>query len=157
MTTIEQAWIDCLLADVAYVDRLLPGMTGTSLADRIEARMTQPVAEFIGAKFEVVSVENDRPSDFQGVVFRDKATGDLYLANRGTAPGKSFQDVVDDIDLALSAGIARTQTAAMVNWWLAISAPRGETVRQIASTGGVLTPSTRIFVAKPAILAEPDH
>ena len=65
--------------------------------------MTQPVAEFIGAKFEVVSVENDRPSDFQGVVFRDKATGDLYLANRGTAPGKSFQDVVDDIDLALRA------------------------------------------------------
>jgi Ca2+-binding RTX toxin-like protein len=55
-------------------------------------------------------------------VFRDRTTGELYLANRGTDP--TFGDIVEaDGDLAGISGVARRQAAAMVNWWLDISQP----------------------------------
>ena len=59
MTTIEQTWIDSLLADVSYVDGLFPGLIGDSIAAKITSRMTEPLAKTIGARFEVLSLENE--------------------------------------------------------------------------------------------------
>jgi len=33
MTTIEQAFFDAVLADIAYVDKLTPGLTGGYLVE----------------------------------------------------------------------------------------------------------------------------
>ncbi len=133
MTTIEQALFDAVLADIVYVDGLTPGLTGLNLEDVIKSRIYNPLAEMIGARFEVLAVKNDLSSGYQGVVFRDKTTNELYLANRGT---ESLNDFLADGDLAVMTGVASSQTASMVNWWLQISNPAGTTVTQV--TPGII-------------------
>ncbi len=114
MTTIEQAFFDAVLADISYVDELEEGMTGDVLAGKIEKRISAPLAEIIGARFEVLAVKNDTSTGYQGVVFRDKQTNELYVANRGT---EEIKDFIADGNLAVITGVASAQTASMVNWW----------------------------------------
>ena len=118
MATIEQAFIECVLADLAYVGTLQKGMSQKGRADEFARRITQPLAEKFAARFEILTTHSDAASDYQAVVFKDVTTGDLYLANRGT---ESTTDIVNaDLDLALGSGVASKQAAAMVNWWLEI-------------------------------------
>ncbi len=55
MITINDSYINALLADASYVSNFLPGMTGTRLADQIVGRMTPALANYIGANFTVVT------------------------------------------------------------------------------------------------------
>lgn len=115
MTTIERAFFDAVLADLAYLDGLAPNMSPDAYANLLARRVTRPLAEQVAARFEVLAVKSDPASNYQGVVFRDRTTGELYLANRGT--DSIFGDIVwADGDLALISGIARSQTAALINW-----------------------------------------
>lgn len=146
MNTIEKAFWEAVLADIVYVNGLTPNMTGKNLADAITFRVSSPLAQLIGERFEVVAVKSDPTSDYQGVVFRDKTAGQngqLYLANRGT---ESLADIfVADLDLALVSGVATKQTATMVNWWLQISRAAGVSVPQIAAS------ASQNFVAQSAV------
>jgi len=128
MTTIEQAFFDAVLADISYVDKLEEGMTGDVLAGKIEKRISAPLAEIIGARFEVLAVKNDTSTGYQGVVFRDTQTKELYVANRGT---EEIKDFIADGNLAVITGVASAQTASMINWWEQISNPAGTTAPQI--------------------------
>jgi len=119
MTTIEQAYFEAVLADIAYVDNLTPGMAGKSLADKIKDRISEPLAITIGDRFEVLAVKNDTSTGYQGVVFRDIQTNELYVANRGT---EEIKDFIADGNLAVITGVASAQTASMVNWWEQIKA-----------------------------------
>ena len=145
MNTIEQAFFDGVLADIVYVDGFTSGMTAKDLADVIKFRVSEPLATAIGERFEVVAVKSDPASEYQGVVFRDKTTDQLYLANRGT---ESLKDIlVADLDLALVSGIATKQTTAMTNWWLQISRAAGTSVPQIVAS------ATQNFIAQPSVNA----
>ena len=93
---------------------LFRSMTGDELAGKIEKRISAPLAETIGARFEVLAVKNDSSTGYQGVVFRDTQTNELYVANRGT---EEIKDFIADGNLAVITGVASAQTASMVNWW----------------------------------------
>ncbi len=132
MTTIEQAFFDAVLADISYVKELTPGLTGRDFGDAIKGRISGPLAQIIGDRFEVLDVRDVQSSGYQGVVFRDKITNVLYIANRGTEPGIDF---IADGNLAVVSGVATAQAASMVNWWLQISNPAGTQVPLITANG----------------------
>jgi hypothetical protein len=129
MTTIEQAFWEAVLADIVYVDGFTIGMTNFDLAKLIEYRVPKPLANEIGDRFEVLAVKDDPASEYQGVVFRDRTDGTLYVAHRGTAGGKDI--LVADLDIAAASGAARAQAAAMVNWWNDIALPAGATYTKV--------------------------
>jgi hypothetical protein len=103
MTTAQQALFDAVLADLAYLDTLVAGMEEVDFRRETAQRITLPLAEEVASRFEVLAVRSDPASNYQGVVFRDRTTGELYLANRGTDP--TFGDIVEaDDDFAAVSG-----------------------------------------------------
>ncbi|MDB5874493.1 MAG: hypothetical protein JWQ07_3935, partial [Ramlibacter sp.] len=128
---IQNAYINALLADAAYVDADL-------LATDLPKRMTPTLAAYITANFEAVSSINtsDIPllgSGFDATVWRGRADGDfagqVFVSMRGTEvfPGA---DLLADGDLALASG-ARYQITDMINWWLRETTPVGQMAKQI--------------------------
>ena len=147
MTTIQQAYIDALLADAAYVD-VNPGMTVGKLTDALSERMTPTLAAYIAANFEVASSINtsDIPlvgSGFDATVWRIKSGSELagannenagmtYVSMRGTelpAVGAGA-DLLADGDLALGSA-ATSAIVDMVNWWLRETTPSTQHARRI--------------------------
>jgi hypothetical protein len=118
MTTINNTYINALLADSAYVDGLTPELTGDDLATKLIGRMTPALATYIGNNFAVVDQVGGLSSSFDATVWRGNAgtpyAGQIYVSMRGTQEGPDF---AADYDLA-STGLARGQLADMVNWWL---------------------------------------
>ena len=55
MTTINDTYINALLADSSYVNGLLPNQTGAALATQLTGRMTPELARYIGDNFTVVN------------------------------------------------------------------------------------------------------
>ncbi|RCS56716.1 hypothetical protein [Parvibium lacunae] len=104
--TINQAYINALLADAVYVD-LTSGMTVADLKSALAPRMTETQAKFIADNFTVVSAEDkpDAPfgSSFEGVVWRGNAgteyAGQIYVSMRGS---QQITDFLVDGDLATS-------------------------------------------------------
>ena len=150
MKSIESGFLDATLADVVYVDRLSPGLTGEALAEAVKFRVSAPLAVQLGKQFEVLASYDGPLTDYQGVVFKDKTDGTLYLAHRGTA---GSVDIVADIDLALVSGVARDQVAAMVNWWNDIALPAGSSYRRVDSVS-IGSPDPRTFIDGGAATAQ---
>ncbi|RCS56718.1 hypothetical protein [Parvibium lacunae] len=109
-TTINQAYINALLADAVYANDnqgLKNGQTGQILESVIQKRMTPTQAKFIADNFTVVSAEDkpDAPfgSSFEGVVWRGNAgtdyAGQIYVSMRGS---QQITDFLVDGDLATS-------------------------------------------------------
>lgn len=76
MPAIKETYINALLADAAYAERLLDGDAGLSLVEKLQDRMTPTVAAFIAANFEVAAhKESDDTvgSGFDATVWRGKA------------------------------------------------------------------------------------
>ncbi|RCS56714.1 calcium-binding protein, partial [Parvibium lacunae] len=144
-TTINQAYINALLADASYVENLGNGQTGEILLNNRDliGRMTLTQAKFIADNFTVVSAEDkpDAPfgSSFEGVVWRGNAgtdyAGQIYVSMRGS---QQITDFLVDGDLATS-GAARAQVLDMVNWWLRITTPAGQMAKQISEYNYGLT------------------
>jgi Ca2+-binding RTX toxin-like protein len=142
MTTINNAYINALLADATYVHDL------TSISDlkqRLKERMTPTIADYISQNFAVVTQVQSGDfvglnSGFDATVWRRVADNKLYVSMRGTEPGADL--FVADVDLAIN-GNAREQLVDMVNWWLRETGPTGEAVRQIrlGTTGLISTPT----------------
>lgn len=134
MTSVQQAFYDALLSDLAYVDGLSAGMTGVDLAEAIEGRIPSALAAAVGERFGVLAAIDDSDSSYQAAIFVDKYEGVVYVAHRGTTP---LQDILDaDVDLAVISGVARRQVAAMVNWWQDIALPAGQAYTRVALGGG---------------------
>lgn len=89
MNSINQAFLDAVLADIVYVEGLTVGMGQSgndtqinNFRNLIARRLTAPLAQEIATRFEVLAVKSDPASDYQGAVFRDKTTGELYIAHQ---------------------------------------------------------------------------
>ena len=131
MTTINNTYINALLADATYVHNL---NSGSDLKSDLAPRMTPTLADYISQNFSVVtqiqSGDNILTGDsgFDATVWR-QTTGKLFVSMRGTEPGSDL--AIADLDLALTAN-ARFQLVDMVNWWLRETGAAGQAVRQIS-------------------------
>jgi Ca2+-binding RTX toxin-like protein len=154
MTTINDTYINALLADASYVDGLRNGF----LEDQLKGRMTPELANFIGKNFTVkTQASNDRiinlDSSFDATVWVGNAgtdyAGQTFVSMRGT---QELFDFTTDIDLATS-GLAYSQLVDMVNWWMRGTTQPGHQATQIAMqktplTGGLFF---RSFVAASSV------
>ena len=132
MQSIQDAFINALLADAAYVD-INPIL---DLSEQLSSRMTLQLAQLIEDNFTVATsiFTPDNVIDgagFDAVVWRGKPgtsyAGKLYVSMRGT---EGIADFVTDANLALF-GDAAKQTATMVNWWLRETTPMNQMAAQI--------------------------
>jgi hypothetical protein len=154
MGSINNAYINALLADAAYVDNLRDGLAGSELAAELKPSMTEPQAQFIAANFEVLSnaTTGGSPltSGFDATVWKGKAgteyAGQTYVSMRGTL---GAADLLTDIDLAAN-GAARAQYVDMINWWLKASTPAGQQAKQVMLANGG---AGLYFAAAPTVTA----
>jgi Ca2+-binding RTX toxin-like protein len=154
MTTINDAYINALLADSSYVNDLVPGMTGAALRGQLAGRMTLELATYIGDNFMVVTQAGGLASSFEATVWRGNAgtpyAGQVYVSMRGTQEGPDF---TTDADLAAT-GLAHRQLADMVNWWLRETTPVGQSADQVVVDSTVipgLPLPIQNFVAAPQV------
>ena len=133
MATIQDTYINALLADACYVNGLSDGVTGFD-QKLMEKRMTPTLAKFIGDNFEVAShfESNDvYASGFDATVWRGRLdtayAGKVYVSMQGTL---GLQDFLTDLLLAFT-GDAGQQLIDMANWWLKIITPVGQMAPQI--------------------------
>ncbi len=150
MTAINDTYINALLADASYVDGLTKGLSPGDLADLLKGRMTLDLANYIGNKFEVLTQFGDSSllEGFDATVWKDRITNQVYVSMRGTQEGFDF---TGDLDLATS-GVAYTQLADMVNWWMQETTSVGQLAKQIAvGLVGVGSLSVRSFIALPSV------
>jgi hypothetical protein len=135
MSTINDAFVNALLADASYVGNLNSAVTTGALTQALSDRMTPALAAYIGRNFSVVTQIESPVSSFDAVVWQannsdgtPNPNGRLYVSMRGT---QQLTDFLVDADLAVT-GNARIQIVDMVNWWLKITTPVGSMARQIA-------------------------
>ena len=140
MTTINDTYINAILADAAYVENLNLNPSGSDLKDEIESRMTSDVAQYIADNFTVLHQEDNNSSilfesSFDATVWEGKAgtnyAGQVYVSMRGS---QQLLDFEEDLDLATS-GLAHRQLVEMVNWWLRETTPVGQMAQQIKIDG----------------------
>lgn len=156
---IQTAYINALLADAAYVD-------ANSLATDLPKRLTQSLADYLTANFEIASSINtpDIPllgSGFDATVFRGRVgteyAGQVFVSARGTEfnAGTGSDVWGADADLAVNVA-ARTQIIDMVNWWLKGTAAKGAQVAQVkwdplrVKPGTINTPEPGLAMAATA-------
>lgn len=91
MTTINDAYINALLADATYAEGLVDGAQGVRLKDLLSSRMTPVLADFIGNNFYVVShIESSDTfgSGFDATVWKgvdgSPYEGKVYVSMQGT-------------------------------------------------------------------------
>ncbi len=142
MASIQETYINALLADATYANELIEGAPPDDLTRALSPRMTPIIAKFIGDNFEVAShVETGDvyASGFDATVWRGRAgtafAGRIYVSMQGTA---GLQDFLTDAQLTIS-GNAGQQIIDMVNWWLRITTPLGQAARQIGRAMDAVT------------------
>jgi len=137
MTTINDTYINALLADATYANNLKDNDAGGNLATKLAPSMTQSQAAFIAANLSVAShVESTTGSGFDATVWKGNVgtpyAGSVYVSMRGTA---GIADLLSDIDLT-AAGAPRAQYVDMVNWWLRVTTTSNLYVPQIRLASG---------------------
>ena len=137
MNAIQNAYLNALFAEAAYV-KFTKGMNEPDIRSALnEEALTTPQAQFIASNFEVLSAINTNDlmgSGFDAVVWRGRTgsefAGQVFVSMRGTEPlGMDLFDA--DIDLA-TRGVAYNQIRDMVNWWMSATAKPREMVKQAA-------------------------
>jgi trimeric autotransporter adhesin len=154
MTTINDTFVNALLADASYVSRLDQATTPGALTAALTGRMTPELAKYIGDNFTVVTQAGGLASSFEATVWKGNAntpySGQIYVTMRGTQEGPDF---TADADLAAT-GLAHQQIDDMVNWWLRETTTTGQQARQVAVVSTTV-PGTPLpvqnFVAAPQI------
>jgi Ca2+-binding RTX toxin-like protein len=150
MTMIHDAYVNAVLADAAYVDGL-DGRTQKGLIAQLTGRMTAELAKYIGTNFMVLTQIGDLDSGFDATVWKETASGNVYVSMRGTLGAR---DLLEDAVLATS-GLAYSHLADMVNWWLRVTttglapqiAVQNTAVPDDGSSGAITD-----FVAAPSVL-----
>jgi len=157
MTTIQAAYWNALLADATYaLDAPAANVSGLELLDLLKSRMTEPVAAYIAANFSIVThIETDDVlgSGFDATVWR-RSDGKLYVSMQGT---EGLQDFLIDLNLAITGRVGQ-QVIDMVNWWLQITTPVGQSAPQIGHTvdavSGFISPASSVPGTGVIIAAE---
>ena len=133
MNTINDFYVNALLADAAYVKGVLE--SDSDLAQKLSKRMTPSQAQYIADNFTVISAIDTSDylgSGFDALVWKGKPgsayAGKVYISMRGT---EDFGDFLADTDLALLSGSGRAQIMDMVNWWLRITTATTGQAKQI--------------------------
>ena len=115
MNLIQTAYINALLADASYVERI---PVGDVTAGVFSPRLTPTQATYLATNFEILSsIESPKAlgMGFDAVVWRGKANGEfagqVYVSTRGT---QGFEDIADDVALAVT-GVPLAQIVDMVN------------------------------------------
>jgi YD repeat-containing protein len=125
MASINEAFINALLADAAYVDDLRRGLSGEDLASTLAGRMTLSLAEYIGKNFTVIEQVGGLTSGFDATIWRGNVgtayADQVFVSIRGTQV-ESIDDLKADADL-VATGLAHRQLVDMVNWWLRETTP----------------------------------
>src|SRR4051812_33431674 len=104
---IRGALFEALLANASYVEGLQQGDTGGSLAGRLQQRFTQPLADYVGQNFSVLTQYTD-PSALGGfsvTVFQSNASGQRFVSFRGTEGATAVQDLFSDINILFFTGL----------------------------------------------------
>ncbi len=155
MTTINDAYINALLADATYAlnGLVVNGTTGGDLKPLLAVQMTDPIARYISDNFTVVThIETDDVlgSGFDATVWR-KSDGKLYVSMQGTT---GAQDFLADVQLAFT-GNAGAQVVDMINRWLKITTPVGQQARQITinSVAGIGSDGQPTVTYEPVVAA----
>jgi hypothetical protein len=160
MNSISQAYSNALLADATYALGVagqpdVTGATGGTLQGFLNNRMTPTLATYIGANYTVVThieTSDVTGTGFDATVWKNNSTGKLTVSMQGTT---GLQDFLTDADLAVS-GNARNQVVNLVNWWLKITTPAGQSAKQIQleTVYDSASPPTALgtrFVAAPSM------
>jgi hypothetical protein len=134
MSSIQDTYLNALLADAAYVE-LRPGI---DLKTVLSQRMTQPVADFIDANFIVLSSVTTpggySGTGFDATVWKGKPgtefSDKVYISFRGSS---QLTDFLNDGSLALGTEPGH-QVMDMINWWFRVTTPIGQQARQIATS-----------------------
>jgi trimeric autotransporter adhesin len=150
MNTISETYINALLADASYVNQLA-GKSGATLIATLTERMTVSQAKYITDNFEVMNQELSATGGFDATVWRRKSDGRVFVSMRGT---QGLTDIADDINLAAS-GLANTQLASMVNWWLRETTPTGQMAKQI-KWDPLYQPDSNSSMVVPSFIAVAD-
>lgn len=94
MTTINDTYINALLADASYVSNLDQTTTPGQLAAALTGRMTPELAKYVSDNFTVVTQASGFASSFEATVWRGNAgtpyAGQIYVSTRGTQEGPDF-------------------------------------------------------------------
>src|SRR4051812_43290132 len=109
MNFIAPVFIEALLADACYVDGLA-GLSDSKLALSLESRMTPELAKYIANNFSVVAQTPSFSSSFDATVWKNRASGEIYISMRGTT---GLRDLIEDAHLQES-GLAAYQITDMV-------------------------------------------
>ena len=153
MATINDTYINALLADASYVSDLDRTTSPGELASALTGRMTPELAKYVSDNFTVVTQASGFASSFEATVWRGNAgtpyAGQIYVSTRGT---QEVMDFAADEDLATS-GLAHQQLADMVNWWLRETTEPGQMAKQIAISYVPIPglPPLQNFVAAPDV------
>ena len=119
---IKKLFEEALLAQVAYIDNLVPGMKGDDLIDALlndeDNNITQAQAEYFASKYIVVQQSEVPEPDtgFSATLFKNIETQEYHLANRGS-------DGIFDVDFTsanaqnLSWGMSYDQVADLINFY----------------------------------------
>ncbi len=136
MTTINDTYINALLADAAYANNLQDGLSGGGLTVQLAPGLTAPQAAFIAANFSIVSHNESSDitgSGFDATVWKGNPgtpyADKVYVSMQGTL---GVQDFLADLSLA-TIGKPRAQLIEMVNWWLRITTPADQLARQLTT------------------------
>ena len=115
MTTINNTYINALLADATYVHNIDPNKIVGSLSANLSPRMTPALAAYISSNFSVLTqIESGDTllpgfSGFDATVWQQTG-GKLFVSMRGTEPGQDL--FITDADLAVT-GNASAQIVDM--------------------------------------------
>ncbi|MFA6443390.1 MAG: calcium-binding protein, partial [Sterolibacterium sp.] len=125
-TQIHDAFINAVLADASYIDGL-KGRPDGDLVQALKGVLTETLAQYVVDHFSVIDQYTDGNvwgSGFSVTVFQDRASGQRYVAFRGTERLSALADVLTDANVVAVTGLAQGQVIPMVNWYLrAIAAP----------------------------------
>ena len=157
MPTLNDAFVNALLADASYVSVLNDAGDLIPASDRYIAfakRLTPTLATYLTTNFAILDQKISPDGGFDAVVWQGLAgtpfAGKVYVSTRGT---QELQDFADDGDLS-ARGVPYTQIANMVNWWLRQTTPANQYAKQIgvySSPGLYGVPAFKQFVAAPDV------
>jgi len=139
MATISEYFEQAQLSEAAYAAGLTKGMFGGGTEEDPSQYALQLMNEGNGMslsqaitfanQYTVIDQYTDSLCGFSGTVFQD-ASGQIFMAMRGTEPLSIFKDWTTNIADIGADGIAIEQGLAMYNWYQQLTSSPGSTVTQ---------------------------
>lgn len=120
---INDLYMNALLAQATYANKLTDGMEGEDLARKLFEQlkkngMTQAQAEYFSSKYEVVTQQSTTDSGFSATVFKRITDSSYHFAMRGTDfDGADIANNVQNFNY----GMSYDQVADLLNFYLKLT------------------------------------